>query len=362
MRVGLVIYGSLDTFSGGYLYDRKMVAYLHAQGDDVEIISIPWRNYVAHLTDNFSASLLRCLTGSRFDVLIQDELNHPSLFWLNFRLRGKVNYPIISIVHHLRSSEKRAAWKNAFYRIPERAYLKNVDGFIFNSQTTRSVVEETIGESRSHVVAYPAGNRLNPKIDKAEIIARAKVDTPLKIAFLGSVIPRKNLHTLLAALSQLSPESYQLSIIGGLDMEPSYVQRIRQQVSKLGLSETVIFYGALNDDKLKSILRESHILALPSSYEGFGIAYLEGMGYGLPAIGSTDGAAHEIITHKKNGFLVHPEDADSLAKCLQDVSENRNKLIQMSLAARKHYLSHPTWKESAAEIRVFFKRIISTNL
>ncbi|HET9913419.1 MAG TPA: hypothetical protein VFQ13_16105, partial [Anaerolineales bacterium] len=53
MKIGFVIYGSLDTLSGGYLYDRKLVEYLRAQGDTVEIISLPWRNYAAHLTDNF---------------------------------------------------------------------------------------------------------------------------------------------------------------------------------------------------------------------------------------------------------------------------------------------------------------------
>ena len=52
MRIGLVIYGALDTLSGGYLYDRKLVEYLRAQDDAVEIISLPWRNYAAHLTDN----------------------------------------------------------------------------------------------------------------------------------------------------------------------------------------------------------------------------------------------------------------------------------------------------------------------
>ena len=53
MKIGFVIYGSLNTVSGGYLYDRKLVEYLHAQGDTVEIISLPWRNYGAHLMDNF---------------------------------------------------------------------------------------------------------------------------------------------------------------------------------------------------------------------------------------------------------------------------------------------------------------------
>ena len=377
MRVGLLIYGSLDTLSGGYLYDRKLVAHLRDVGDDVEIISIPWRNYATHLTDNFSASLLRRLAGSRFDVLVQDELNHPSLFRLNQKLRfplpdlplkgegrvpspfgrgrrvrAGVRYPIVSIVHHLRSSELRPAWQNSLYRIPERAYLRSVDGFVFNSQTTRGVVEATIGESRPHVVAYPAGNRLNPQISDAEIASRARADSALKIAFLGSVISRKNLHTLLDALA-LVKEDWRLTIIGNLDVEPAYVGRIRQQISRLGLGEKATFTGALNDEPLKTALRDSHVLAMPSSYEGFGIAYLEGMGYGLPAIGSTDGAAHEIITPAVDGYLIDPSDAKTLASYLRALACDREKLIQMSLAARARYLSHPTWDESMATIRAF---------
>ena len=66
MKIGFVIYGSLNTVSGGYLYDRKLVEYLHAQGDTVEIISLPWRNYGAHLMDNFRFRLPKDL-----DILIQ---------------------------------------------------------------------------------------------------------------------------------------------------------------------------------------------------------------------------------------------------------------------------------------------------
>ena len=56
MRVGLIIYGSLEILSGGYLYDRKLVEALEAHGDEVEIIGLPWRNYARHLADNFSIS------------------------------------------------------------------------------------------------------------------------------------------------------------------------------------------------------------------------------------------------------------------------------------------------------------------
>jgi len=144
MKIGFLIYGSLDTLSGGYLYDRKLVEYLRAQGDDIEIISLPWRNYAAHLTDNFTFKLpvsnviaRRALpptkqsrANGRFDILIQDELNHPSLIGANCRPHP---YPIVSLVHHLRCSELRPKWQNDFYRVIEKKYLQSVDGFVFNS-------------------------------------------------------------------------------------------------------------------------------------------------------------------------------------------------------------------------------------
>src|SRR5687768_14879794 len=129
MNVGLIIYGSLDTRSGGYLYDRKLVEYLRAHDDTVEIISLPWRNYASHLMDNLSFRLPRGL-----DLVIEDELNHPSLIAANRRPHP---YPVVSLVHHLRSSEARPAWQNNFYRWVEKRYLQSVDSFIFNSKTTQ---------------------------------------------------------------------------------------------------------------------------------------------------------------------------------------------------------------------------------
>src|SRR4026207_389980 len=123
MKIGLIIYGSLETLSGGYLYDRKLVEYLRSQQDTVEIISLPWRNYAALLTDNFWFRL-----PGNLDILIQDELNHPSLIFAN---RGTHPYPLISLVHHLRCSELRPKWQNDLFRFIEMQYLQSVDGFIF---------------------------------------------------------------------------------------------------------------------------------------------------------------------------------------------------------------------------------------
>ena len=348
MRIGLIIYGSLDTLSGGYLFDRKLVEFLRAKGDNVEVISLSWRNYAAHLIDNFRFSL-----PSNLDILIQDELNHPSLIFAN---QGRHPYPVISLVHHLRCSELRPKWQNAFYAWVEKNYLRSVDGFIFNSNTTASVVHGLLDNQRPSVVAYPPTDRFGDPISEEEIIERAK-SQEFRILFLGNVIFRKGLHTLLKAVSD-QRSAFKVDVIGSLTSEPQYAQQIQEFITDNHLSSLVFLHGPLDKEPLIEKLSRAHVLVVPSSYEGFGIVYLEGMCFGLPAIGTSAGAANEIISDGVDGFLIPPENADELAGKLKLFNENRERLIQLSLTARDRYLRQPKWEETAGRIREFLlKRI-----
>jgi glycosyltransferase involved in cell wall biosynthesis len=86
---------------------------------------------------------------------------------------------------------------------------------------------------------------------------------------------------------------------------------------------------------------------VPSSYEGFGIVYLEGMQFGLPAIAGTAGAAKEIITHGHNGFLGPPGNPEALAHHIELLIRDRDLLLKMCLAAHDRAAAHPTWNDSA---------------
>jgi glycosyltransferase involved in cell wall biosynthesis len=356
MRIGLIIYGTLETISGGYLYDRKLVEHLRSQGDQVRIISLPWRNYSRHLLDNFSRSLQKKFLELEVDVLIQDELNHPSLAWLN----GKIHepFPMIALVHHLRSDELRAGWKNTIYRQVERRYLDSVDGFIFNSQTTKqSVARVSSINQRPWLIATPAGNRFDPKIEPPEIEVRAHQSGPLRLIFIGNLIPRKGVHTLIESISQLEQGSCILEVVGGFDADISYTQRIFQLVKHAGLGSSIKFHGAQSDNALEKLLEKSHVLVVPSSFEGFGIVYLEGMGFGLPAIGTTNGAASEIILHGKTGYLMNPEDSSGLSIFLRNLYLDRKLLATLSLAARQRFQQYPVWEQSMAKVRSFLLNI-----
>jgi glycosyltransferase involved in cell wall biosynthesis len=358
VRIGLIIYGSLDTLTGGYLYDRLLVEHLRRQGDQVEIIALPWRTYARHLRDNLSPSLLRRLRRTALDVVLQDELNHPSLVWLNRRLRRDMHYPLVAVVHLLRCSEPRPAWQNRLYRWVETRYLNSVDGFVFNSQTTRAVVEGLVGSRRPSVVAYPGRDHLPALSTPEQIAARARQSGPLRLLFVGNLTPLKGLHILLQALTYLPPDAWRLTVVGSLTMAPTYVDAVRRQIAQAGFNGRAVLLGALPNAEVATHLAQSHVLAVPSFYEAFGIACLEAMSVGLPVIASTAGAARELITHAREGFLIAPGDAAALAQHVRALSQDRECLLRMSLAAYRRAMAHPTWAESAGRIRKLLQMFV----
>lgn len=358
MRIGLVIYGNLDTVSGGYIYDRMLVESFEKRGDIVKIISIPWRNYTRTLLDNFSNGLKKKLLQLDVDILIQDELVHPSLFILNHQIKSKIKYPIISLVHHLRSKEVHPARAKFFYRIIEKIYLKSINAFVFVSKATMKSVIDLVGDHAPHVIANPPGNRLSETLSAEEISTRLKVSNILRILFLGSVTPRKSLDTLINSLIQLPENAYSLSVVGSLEVAPKYVSEIKKSIIEFGIKDNVIFLGNIEDQKLVDVLKHHDVLVVPSSMEGFGMVYLEGMAFGLPAVATSGGASSEIITHNIDGIIIKQDDSKSLADFLQSIINDKEKLLKMSLAARKRYDKHPIWKNTAEKIRNFILELI----
>lgn len=357
MRVGLIIYGDLETLTGGYLYDRKLVNYLRERGDHVEVISLAWRGYGRHLTDNISRSLLQKLQHAKLDILIQDELNHPSLFLLNRLLKKRARYSIVTLVHLLRSSEARPAWLNRIYRAVERKYFRSVDGAIFNCKTTRANVNQLIGRDLPGIVAYPGREQLYYGHSLNEISQRAQQTGPLQVIFLANVVPGKGLDTLIEALNKMPRGSWRLTVVGSLTMDSPYSQSIRDQIIRAGLSDYVELTGAVPNDEVSGYLASHHVLVVPSRYEALGIAYLEAMGCGLPVIATAAGGAHEIVSHGEVGFLTSPGDANMLAQYLYEINQDREQLLRMSLAAYERISMHPTWDESFSRIREFLQTL-----
>jgi len=357
MHIGLVIYGNLDILSGGYLYDRKLVEYLKSQGDEVAVVGVPWRGYARNLLQNWSGSLKRQIVDFPADVWLQDELVHPSLFALNQRMKRSLKAPVVSIVHHLRTSEsEHSAAALPFYRHVERAYLRSADDFVYNSHTTRKVVETMLGGETRGVVATPGGNRL-AGLTLAGVEKRCQMPGPLRLVFVGSLIPRKGLHTLVEGLSLLREENWVLDVVGRQDIDPDYTKDVKTQIRKYGMENRIRLHGSLPDAKLQQVLSRAQVFIVVSSYEGYGIVYLEGMNFGLPVIASTGGGAHEIVQDGKTGRLVKPGDVAGIAAAVQEYCRDRKLMRAHSLKARDAFNAFPTWQQSGKTIRDFLVEI-----
>lgn len=341
MNVGLALYGRLDGRSGGFRYDRRLVEGLRAAGDDVEVIELPWRAYPRGLLDNVSGRWQSRLDVD-VDVMLQDELAHPSLV----RTNRQLEYPVVSVVHHLRSSERRRL--GTLYRHVETRYLETVDGVVCNSRATRDAVLDTgaIAPEQA-VVAPPGGDRFDPDIGPDEIRTRAERG-PLGLVFVGNVIPRKGLTTLVSGVADVDAD-WELTVVGR-PVDRRYERRARRLARKEGVTDRVTFAGEVPDEELATILRTGHALAVPSRYEGFGIVYLEAMSFGLPVVATTAGGAAEAVDHGETGFLVDPDDPRAVADAIRRFAD-RSQLAEMGVAARRRYERHPGWDESAGRIR-----------
>ncbi len=115
----------------------------------------------------------------------------------------------------------------------EKKYLNSVDGFILNSRTTQGVVNSLVEKSKPSVIAYPPTDRFGVQLSDEEITERAR-HNELRILFLGNVMYRKGLHTLLEAVKGLGSK-VRVDVIGSLNSELAYTKLIQQLTKKYDL-------------------------------------------------------------------------------------------------------------------------------
>ncbi len=360
MHLGLVVYGSLDGTSGGFRYDRKLVEYLRAHGDHVDVISLPWRSYPRNIFDGFSQSI-RSQLDQPFDVLIEDGLCHPTLWRHNCRL--STPNTVVGLVHHVQSDDPTERFGRLMQPF-ERRYLDTVDATISTSEFTHrraARLAPTITNQPS-LVAPPAGRRDTSSSGSvsADRIAERAADGPLKILFVGNLVPRKDPKTLLSAVANASRnglDDWTLTIVGSHDATPAYTADVRAHAAQLGIDTQVEFTGELSTTALESAFERSHVCCVPSRYEGFGMVYLEAMEYGLVPIASAAGGAGEFVSHGRNGFLVSPGSPTAIARRLTTLGSDRSRLATLGRQALATASAHPTWDETLSAVRSFLQAV-----
>jgi glycosyltransferase involved in cell wall biosynthesis len=156
------------------------------------------------------------------------------------------------------------------------------------------------------------------------------------VATVGNCSPIKNHQELIRALSLIPPDERPVYLHVGEEEDASTE---RELVERLGLEPTTRFLGPLDD--VRPVLYASDGFAMPSVKEGFGIAALEAIATGLPAVLCDVPGLSDLRLHF-DGLIYCSPTADSLQKALRSLSrmplaERRSLASRNSDAAQTRY-------------------------
>jgi len=347
----LIVPGPLETSSGGYAYDRRMIAGLSHRGWSVTVRTLdagfPRPSPAAR---DHAARELAAIPDGR-TVLI-DGLALGAMPGEVERERTRLR--LIALVHHPLAAETGIDRDTAAeLESSERRALAAVGLVVVTSSATGATLARYgVGRDRIAVV--------EPGTDRAAQ-ARGSKDGLLHLLCVAALIPRKGHQTLARALAKIGDGRWRLTCVGSVQRDPRTVEQLLARLRADGLEDRVLLTGEVDESTLANCYDRADVFVLPTFYEGYGMAVAEALAHGLPVISSATGAIPELLTDGA-GLLVPPGDPDALAAALLQVldPDARAQLAKGALQAR---IRLSTWEDAADKMaNVLRHELLSSEL
>ncbi len=327
-------------FGGGETQVMGLTLALIAAGHSAELICDP----AARLWERAANAGIRC-----HPLRIRNAVDIPAAI----RLRGILKREHYDIVHfHTSRAHSMAPLVRGFapalfvtrrmdYR-PNRIFAP----YLFNRAVDCVVaisggVADSLAAAnvdRARIAVVPSGvdcERFHPPTADQRAGARAALgigEDEIAITAVGALEARKGHRYLVEAIATLAESAFPVRcFIAG---EGSIRRDLVRQIAELGCAQHVTMLGRIEHPR--ELLWASDIFAMPSLNEGLGVAALEAMASGLPAIASAVGGLREVVEHDITGILVAPGRADEIGSAISWLAKSAELRANMGAAARAH--------------------------
>lgn len=269
---------------------------------------------------SFAAAANRLLRTAAYDAAVFDFSSYTPIF-------VPAGRPVGITVHHLTGPTAARRWGRIGGRAVaalERRMLARALHFSATSSATlerlRTVVRADATIDLIHA-GVPEELFDTPRAERGDLLYFGRLD-----------VFQKGLDTLLEAFAILGPghPGVRLKIAGrGKD-----VDRVRALASRHGVAERVDLLGAVSDAERRRLLSEAAVQAMPSRFEGFGMAAAEAMAAGVPLVAAAAGSLPEVVDPPSGGRLVPPGDARALADAIDALLRDPDGRARLSRSAR----------------------------
>jgi len=345
--VVFAIPGDINLPTGGYTYDRHVLALLPQFGVTARHLELP-AGYPAPTVADLDATARAFADMRQGAVLMVDGLAYGAM---PADVIKQASGPIIALVHHplcLETGLDDA--RAAELRASEIAALALAKRVVVTSRTTgKTLIEEFAVPADKLSIAEP-GTEPAPRATGSR--------ATLQLLAVGSVVPRKGYDILVRALQRVATTiPWQLTIVGATDRSPETTAAVQAQIEASSLASCIRMIGGLPESALAEFYERSDVLVLSSLYEGYGMVLTEALARGLPIVTTTGGAAAATVPDAA-GLKVAPGDVEALAAALQRIITDAALRKQLADAAWSFaQTSLPRWQDTATKVAAVIKEL-----
>lgn len=342
--VAIAVPGDLDTVTGGYIYDRRVIAALRDAGRAVRHVQLP-AGFPAPTAAEMHAAALRLSDVPRDHVLMIDGLAFGAL---DGDLVSRLARPLVALVHHPLALETGLPPdRQAALRMREAANLAHAAAVVVTSRHTAQVLVQEYGVPGDRItIARPGVVHPDQPAEPA--------DPPL-ILSVGTLIHRKGHDVLLDALALIADLDWR-AVIAGKALDGSVGAALRERTAGHGLASRVRFLGEIAPDELQAQYSAACLFALATRYEGYGMVFAEALASGVPVVSCRAGAVPGTVPASA-GILVPPDDAGAFAAALRRVLTDADLHDTLAAGAWAAGRTLPGWTDTAALIGRVIDRV-----
>lgn len=354
----LLVPGDLGTRTGGYGYDREILAGLARLGWTTSVLALdasfpmPSASARAAAVRELAAlpdDALVLADGLAFGVLDREAAAEAS------RLR------IVALVHHPLALENGVAPDRVAALVEsERRALACTRGVVVTSHATvGSLAPYDVPADRIAVVV--PGTPELPIARGTRGRHAGRPDAPVALLSVATITPRKGHEVLVAALARVTHLPWTLTLAGSPTMHPPTTAALRAAIDAHGLGDRVTFAGDLDEAALHAAYDVADVFVLPTRHEGYGMAIAEAVAAGLPVVATPTGAIPALVDDA-SGIVVPIDDVDALTAALARVVGDDAARASLAAGAARRRNTLPRWADSAIAMDHALRRFAANGI
>lgn len=335
--VAFAVPGDLATLTGGYAYDRRMIAELERLGWTIDLVNLG-DGFPRPSQEQRQAARERLMAIPAGRPIVIDGLAYGVLPDVTSELSAR--HSLIALVHHPLALESGLSAAQAEeLRVSERAALADARHVVVTSATTARLLAADYGVAADRIIVACPGSDPAPA-------AQGSNDGIVRLLAIGAVVPRKGFDVLVAALATLPDLRWHLTIAGDRRRDSQAAAQLDADIARHKLADRVAVLGAVPAERIAELYAGADLFVLASRFEGYGMVFSEAIAHGLPVIGTSAGAIPETVPAGA-GVLVAPGDIPALATALRRAIDNPDERRRMATCARTAAQALPSWQQSA---------------